>query len=104
MTLEGYRNRVSEQDGTIVRTWNARATPLGAERYRLYFADTLLPQLRQLSGFAGGYLLSRQFDEPNETVELFIHTFLAVIGGDTFVRRRRHHRVDRGTRSPDVPA
>jgi heme-degrading monooxygenase HmoA len=56
----------------IVRTWSARATPAGAAAYHAYFAGTLLPELRGLTGFAGGYLLSRPY---GETVELTTHTF-----------------------------
>lgn len=56
----------------VVRTWCATASSAGADEYHRYFADTLLPQLRELAGFAGGYLLSRELDG---TVELTTHTF-----------------------------
>jgi len=56
----------------IVRTWCATATDAGAQEYHRYFAGTLLPQLRDLPGFVGGYLLSRDLDS---TVELTVHTF-----------------------------
>lgn len=56
----------------VVRTWRATATIAGAREYHRYFAGTLLPQLRDLPGFAGGYLLSR---DTNGTVELTTHTF-----------------------------
>jgi heme-degrading monooxygenase HmoA len=56
----------------IVRTWSARATPAGADNYRDYFARVLLPELRTLPGFAGGYLLSRSHEG---RVELTAHTF-----------------------------
>jgi heme-degrading monooxygenase HmoA len=55
----------------IVRTWSARATRSGAADYHAYFAGTLLPELRGLAGFAGGYLLSR---EDGGVVELTTHT------------------------------
>jgi heme-degrading monooxygenase HmoA len=58
--------------GLVVRTWQATATSAGAGEYHRYFAGTLLPQLRELPGFAGGYLLSREADG---TVELTTHTF-----------------------------
>jgi heme-degrading monooxygenase HmoA len=58
----------------IVRTWHATATPTGAQDYRRYFAGTLVPQLRELPGFAGGYLLAREL-EKGGTVELTTHTF-----------------------------
>jgi hypothetical protein len=37
----------------VVRTWCATASSAGAHAYHRYFADTLLPQLRGLPGFAG---------------------------------------------------
>ncbi len=55
----------------IVRTWSARATQGGADSYRAYFEETLLPALRGISGFAGGLLLSR---DVNGLVELTTHT------------------------------
>jgi len=55
----------------IVRTWSARATPDGAAAYHAYFERTLLPELRGLAGFAGGYLLKREADG---VVELTTHT------------------------------
>jgi hypothetical protein len=56
----------------IARTWVATATSAGARQYHRYFADTLLPQLRKLPGFAGGCLLSRELDG---VIELTAHTF-----------------------------
>lgn len=58
----------------IVRTWSATADSTGAGNYSRYFAGTLLPQLDQLPGFAGAYLLSRDIGEDG-TVELTTHTF-----------------------------
>jgi heme-degrading monooxygenase HmoA len=58
----------------IVRTWSATATGSGAEAYSRYFADTLLPELSKLAGFAGAYLLSRDLGKGG-TVELTAHTF-----------------------------
>jgi heme-degrading monooxygenase HmoA len=55
----------------IVRTWSARATETGADSYHVYFEKTLLPQLRTLPGFVGGYLLSR---DDGGLVELTVHT------------------------------
>ena len=59
---------------SIVRTWSATATSDGAGAYHRYFAGTLLPQLRDLPGFAGAYLLSRDTDG---VVELTTHTMWA---------------------------
>ncbi len=64
--------------GMIVRTWSATATGAGAEDYRRYFAVTLVPQLRELPGFAGAYLLRRDLGGDlgrGGTVELTAHTF-----------------------------
>jgi hypothetical protein len=66
---------MSEQDSIIVRTWSATATRAGADNYHRYFAGTLLPQLRGLSGFAGGYLLGRELDAELGTIEVTAHTF-----------------------------
>jgi heme-degrading monooxygenase HmoA len=55
----------------IVRTWSARATEIGADKYHAYFEKALLPQLRELSGFVGGYLL---FRDDGDLVELTTHT------------------------------
>lgn len=65
---------MSRMTGLTVRTWSATATGAGASGYSRYFAETLLPQLRKLPGFAGAYLLSRDLDG-NGTVELTTHTF-----------------------------
>jgi heme-degrading monooxygenase HmoA len=57
-----------------VRTWSATAASAGARDYSRYFAGTLLPQLRELPGFAGAYLLRRDLGEGG-TTELTTHTF-----------------------------
>jgi hypothetical protein len=56
------------------RTWSATAASAGAGNYSRYFAGTLLPQLRELPGFVGAYLLRRDLGEDG-TVELTAHTF-----------------------------
>jgi heme-degrading monooxygenase HmoA len=56
----------------IVRTWSARAKRAGGYAYRDYFEQTLLPELRGVAGFAGGYLL---LAEQETGVELTTHTF-----------------------------
>ena len=49
---------MSNASELTVRTWSATASPSGAEDYGRYFADTLLPQLREpgvtavINGFA----------------------------------------------------
>ena len=65
---------MTQTKNMIVRTWSATADAAGAGNYSRYFDSTLLPQLRELPGFAGAYLLRRDLDE-DSTVELTTHTF-----------------------------
>jgi heme-degrading monooxygenase HmoA len=65
---------MTEAKGMIVRSWSATATSAGAGDYTRYFAGTLLPQLRELPGFAGAYLLSSDLDDAG-SVELTACTF-----------------------------
>jgi heme-degrading monooxygenase HmoA len=65
---------MTETRELTVRTWSATAASAGAEEYSRYFAGTLLPQLRELPGFAGAYLLRRDLGD-HGTVELTAHTF-----------------------------
>jgi heme-degrading monooxygenase HmoA len=65
---------MEQANGMIMRTWSATADAAGAEDYSRYFDGTLLPQLRDLPGFGGAYLLRRDLDEDG-TVELTTHTF-----------------------------
>jgi heme-degrading monooxygenase HmoA len=64
---------MTETKDLVVRTWSATATSAGAADYSRYFADTLLPQLRERPGFAGAYLLRRDLG-PDGTAELTAHT------------------------------
>ena len=65
---------MTDANGLTVRTWSATASSAGAGEYSRYFAGTLLPQLRELPGFAGAYLLRRDLDRDG-TAELTAHTF-----------------------------
>ncbi len=65
---------MTEAKGTIARTWSATASSAGAGEYGRYFADSLLPQLRGLPGFAGACLLRRDLGEDG-VVELTACTF-----------------------------
>lgn len=65
---------MTDANGLTVRTWSATASGAGAGEYSRYFAGTLLPQLRELPGFAGAYLLVRDLDRDG-TAELTAHTF-----------------------------
>jgi heme-degrading monooxygenase HmoA len=72
--MESHDVRTTEGKDMIVRTWSATADAPGAGNYSRYFAGTLLPQLRELRGFAGAYLLRRDLGEDG-TAELTAHTF-----------------------------
>jgi hypothetical protein len=65
---------MTEARDLTARTWLATATSAGAEDYTRYFVGALLPQLRELPGFAGAYLLSRDLDEGGN-IELTACTF-----------------------------
>ena len=65
---------MTDANGLTVRTWSATASSAGAGEYSRYFAGTLLPQLRELPGFAGAYLLRREL-VGDGTAELTAHTF-----------------------------
>jgi heme-degrading monooxygenase HmoA len=43
----------------ITRIWRGYAKPASADRYEQYLLDTVRPQLAQLAGFRGLYLLRR---------------------------------------------
>ena len=43
----------------IIRTWRARAAPDRRDLYPRHFTATVLPKLREISGFLGAYLLAR---------------------------------------------
>ena len=71
LCYRGAQPGMTANANMIVRTWHATATSAGARQYHHYFATMLLPELRKLPGFAGGYLLSRELDS---TIELTTHT------------------------------
>ena len=77
---------MTEPKGMIVRSWSATATSAGAGDYSRYFAGTLLPQLRELPGFAGAYLLSRDLDDGRAGRADRLHV-LGVSRGDPRFRR-----------------
>ena len=65
---------MTQTKGMFVRTWSATADAAGAGNYSRYFDGTLLPELRELPGFNGAYLLRRDIGEDG-TAELTTHTF-----------------------------
>jgi len=80
--------RMTNASELTVRTWSATASGAGAADYSRYFAGTLLPQLRELPGFAGAYLLRRDLGQDG-AVELTAHRRGGPRGG-------RDHRRDPG--------
>ena len=57
----------------IVRSWSATAASAGAGDYSRYFAGTLLPQLRELPGFAARTCSAATSEDG--AVELTAYTF-----------------------------
>jgi hypothetical protein len=72
----GQADDVTVAREPTVRTWSATADAEGAASYTRYFTGTLLPELRELAGFEGAYLLRRDAGG-NGIVELTAHTFWA---------------------------
>jgi heme-degrading monooxygenase HmoA len=59
----------------IARTWRGRATVANADAYNRHFTERVAPQLRDIAGHRGAYLLRRETDGHVE--------FLAVTLWDT---------------------
>jgi hypothetical protein len=54
----------------IVRHWRGWTAPKNADAYEHLLRNTVLPGLRQLSGYRGGYILRRDAGEEVEFVVL----------------------------------
>ena len=54
----------------IARTWRARTTAANAPVYAKHFTDTVVPQLKSLSGHRGAHLLRRDSGSRVEFVAL----------------------------------
>ncbi len=52
----------------IARIWSGRATPANAGHYQRHFTDDVAPQLKQIPGNLGAYLLRREADGQVEFV------------------------------------
>lgn len=52
----------------IARIWSGRATPANADRYHRHFSDDVAPQLKEIPGNRGAYLLRREVDGKVEFV------------------------------------
>lgn len=70
----------------IVRRWCARATVEGAAQYETHFRRTVLPELAQVDGHRGAYLLQRADDGHVELTVLTLWTSpdaVRAFAGDT---------------------
>jgi len=54
------------EDIVIARTWHATATTAGADAYREHFTRSVLPDLQQIDGYQGAYLLRHDQDGHGE--------------------------------------
>lgn len=54
----------------IIREWRGRASPLHAEDYPKHFREKVVPELRDLPGFAGADLSRRQLGDKLEFLVL----------------------------------
>jgi heme-degrading monooxygenase HmoA len=70
----------------IARTWRGRATAQHAQAYERHFTDNVLPELKDLAGNRGNWLLRRNLDGEVEFVALTLwdsrDSIKAFAGGD----------------------
>jgi len=52
----------------IARHWTGWTTPENAEAYERLLQDTVLPQLRRIAGYRGGYILRKDASDEVEFV------------------------------------
>ena len=55
----------------IVRTWRGETTASHADHYLQHFNENVLPQLKEIAGYRGAYVLRR---EPGDRVEFLVMT------------------------------
>ena len=63
----------------ILRSWSARATAEGAERYVRYFDQSLLATLRSFAGHRGAMVVTRRADDEVEVTVLTLWDSLDAI-------------------------
>ena len=63
----------------ILRTWSARATAEGAERYVQYFHESLLATLQRFEGHRGAMVLTRRSGDEVEVTVLTLWESLDAI-------------------------
>ena len=54
----------------IIREWRGRASSSQADAYPKHFREKVIPELRQVPGFAGAQLARRQLDDKIEFLVL----------------------------------
>ena len=54
----------------IARHWRGWTTPEDADAYEALLRDTVLPSLKQIAGYKGGYVLRREFEGEVEFIVL----------------------------------
>jgi heme-degrading monooxygenase HmoA len=64
---------------SVVRSWSARATPVGADAYLEHFRSAVLPALRRRSGHRGAMVLRRPQDGLIRITVLTLWTSMAAV-------------------------
>jgi heme-degrading monooxygenase HmoA len=65
----------------VLRSWSARATPVGARRYLSHFRRRVLPALRRLPGHCGALVLRHRRAGEVEITVLTLWRSLAAVRG-----------------------
>ena len=63
----------------IARHWRGWTKPADADSYERLLKETLLPQLKQISGYRGGYVLRHDGAEESEFVVINFFESLAAV-------------------------
>jgi heme-degrading monooxygenase HmoA len=75
----------------IARLWSARTTPQNSPAYQRHFKDSVLPELRGISGYIGANLLKREIDGQVEIIVITLWTSFEAI--DAFAKPDREAAV-----------
>ncbi len=65
----------------IARTWRGTTTAANAEAYSRHFRTTVAPQLKDIAGHRGGYLLRRESDGGIEFLAVTLWDSMAAVKG-----------------------
>jgi heme-degrading monooxygenase HmoA len=63
----------------IARTWRGEATSNNADEYLRHFKENVLPQLKEIRGHRGAYLLRRELDGQVEFLVMTLWESMAAI-------------------------